>query len=65
MMTAEQRVKILREATPNSWVALSSDESRLVSCGATYSEAVEIAEKNGEADPVLIKIPEKWIPRVH
>ena len=64
MMTAEERDRILNEAKPNSWVAFSSDESRLVSCGATYSEAVENAEKNGEDDPVLIKIPDNWEPRV-
>lgn len=63
MMNAEERVKILREAKPNSWVAFSSDESRLVGCGATYSDAVADAEKHGENDPVLIKIPDSWEPR--
>jgi hypothetical protein len=64
MMSAEERVRILSEAKPNSWVAFSSDESRLVASGATYSEAVAEAEKCGEDDPVLIKIPENWGPRV-
>ena len=63
-MSADERVKILREAKPNSWVAFSSDESKLVACGATYSEAVEAAEKSGENDPVLVKIPNSWEPRV-
>jgi hypothetical protein len=45
-------------------VAFSSDESKVVACGATYSEAVEAAEKNGENDPVLVKIPDNWEPRV-
>jgi hypothetical protein len=62
-MSADERVKILRDAAPNTWVAFSSDESCLVSCGATYSEAVELAEKSGESDPVLIKIPDNWNAR--
>ena len=39
-MSADERVKILSEAKPNSWIAFSSDESKLVASGATYSEAV-------------------------
>ena len=30
MMSAEERVRILNEAKPNSWIAFSSDESKLV-----------------------------------
>ena len=62
-MSAEERVRILSEASPNSWVALSSDESKLVGRGTTYDEAVDDAEKNGETDPILIKIPDNWEPR--
>ena len=64
MMTAEERARILREAKPNSWIAFSSDESKVVGCGSTYSEAVQDAEKHGEEDPLLIKIPDTWEPRV-
>jgi hypothetical protein len=64
MMTAEERVRILSEAKPNSWLAFSSDESKVVACGATYAEAVENAERNGETDPVLVQIPDSWEPRV-
>jgi Family of unknown function (DUF5678) len=63
MMSADERLKILSEAKPDSWVAFSNDESRLVASGATYSEAVEAAEKRGENDPVLLKVPESWLPR--
>ena len=63
-MSAEERVRILREAKPNSWLALSSDESKVVGRGDSYAEAVEQADKHGEADPVLIKIPDSWEPRV-
>jgi hypothetical protein len=64
MMSAEERVRILSEAKPNSWLAFSSDESKIVGRGDSYMEAVEEAEKNGEADPLLIKIPDNWKPRV-
>ena len=64
MMTAEERVRILSDAKPNSWLAFSSDESKVVGRGNTYVEAVEDAERQGEADPILVKIPETWEPRV-
>ncbi len=64
-MSAEERVRILGEAEPNSWLALSSDESRVVGRGPTYGDAVADAEKNGEEDPVLIKIPDNWNSRVY
>jgi len=63
-MSAEERVRILSEAKPNSWLAFSSDESKIVGRGDSYIEAVEDAEKNGETDPLLIKIPDSWEPTV-
>ena len=63
-MTDKERVRILSEAKPNSWVALSSDESKLVGRGDSYEQAVEDAQKHGENDPLLIKIPDNWEPRV-
>ena len=63
-MSDEERVRILSEAKPNSWIALASDESKLVGRGDTYDEAVEDAEKHGETDPLLIQIPDSWEPRV-
>lgn len=64
MMSDEERVRILREAKPNTWLALSNDESKVVGRGATYAEAVAAAEKQGENDPLMIKIPDTWEPRV-
>jgi hypothetical protein len=64
MMTDEERVRILSQAKPNSWVALSSDESKVVGRGDRYEEAIEDALKHGEDDPLLIKIPDNWEPRV-
>jgi len=64
MMPAEERVRILREAKPDTWLAFSSDESRVVGRGSSYLEAVEQAEKHGEAEPVLVKTPSDWSVRV-
>jgi hypothetical protein len=63
-MAAEERLKILQESPPNSWLAFSEDESRLVSRGATYAEAVAQAEADGVMDPVLVKTPDDWAPMV-
>ncbi len=63
-MTDEERVRVLSEAKPNSWIALSSDESKLVGRGDTYEQAVADAQRHGEDDPLLIQIPDNWEPRV-
>jgi len=59
-MSREERAKTLRDAEPNSWIALSGDESKVVGKGSTYREAVDRARENGEEDPLLIKTPEAW-----
>lgn len=56
------RLQLLRSAPLNSWVALSEDESRIVAVGKTYSEVVELSERAGEADPLILKTPEQWSP---
>ena len=64
MMAAEERVRILREAKADSWIALSADESRVVGKGDTYAEAVAEADRAKETDPILIKTPVNWLPKV-
>ncbi len=64
MMKPEERVVILREAKPDSWIALSADESRVVGKGDTYAEAVAEANRSNETDPVLIKTPVDWNAKV-
>jgi uncharacterized protein DUF5678 len=64
MMSAEERVKILRDAKPNSWVAFSEDESKVIAFGDTYSQVVQAAENLGEIQPLVVKIPENWDPKV-
>jgi predicted RNase H-like HicB family nuclease len=64
MMSTEERVKILREAGPDTWIAFSADESRVVATGDSYAEAVKMANEKGELAPVLTKTPENWNARV-
>ena len=63
-MSAQDRVEVLKCAEPSRWIAFSSDESRAVATGKTYQDAVEKAAQSGEHDPILIKTPDQWRPRV-
>ena len=64
MLSPEERLRILQEAPPKSWIAFSEDESAVVAQATTYQEAVMLAEQKGEADPVLVMIPSSWVPMV-
>ena len=64
MMSAEERVRVLREAKPNSWVAFSEDESKVVAYGDSYAEVVKAAKSVGEKEPVIVKTPENWSSKV-
>ena len=59
-MATEERLRALREAKPDTWIAFSGDESKVVGYGATYKEAVENAAANGSEEPVLVKVPPRW-----
>ena len=63
-MSTQERLKVLVDAKPNTWLALSHDESRVVAQGVDYAQTVGTAEEAGESDPVLIKIPYEWNPMV-
>ncbi|MHB8413273.1 MAG: hypothetical protein ACYDDI_15195 [Candidatus Acidiferrales bacterium] len=56
------RDKALRSAPLDSWVALSEDESSVISFGSTYDEAVKKSESAGVADPLILKTPKEWLP---
>jgi hypothetical protein len=57
-----ERLRILRSAQPNSWIAFSADEERVVAYGASFEEAAKLAEQSGEKDPILTLIPSTWAP---
>jgi hypothetical protein len=59
-MSKEERIEALTKAPPNGWVAFSADETRVVAYGTTYDEVIESARRFGEAEPVVVKVPETW-----
>ena len=56
------RLAALRSATPDSWIALSQDESRVIATGKTYRAARQKAKEHGEPF-VLTRTPKKWGPQ--
>jgi hypothetical protein len=56
------RLKTLRSAPLNSWIALSDDESRIVAVGRTYKEVSELSDAAGENNPIILKTPTEWEP---
>ncbi len=64
MLSPEERMKILSEAPPKTWIAFSEDESKVIAQSPTYEETVTLAESQGVNDPVLIMTPEFWVPMV-
>ena len=63
-MSVRERIEILSESSPDTWIALSQDESRVIARGDNYIQAVDNAEAAGEKDPVLLLVPTTWIPMV-
>ncbi|HEY2460428.1 MAG TPA: hypothetical protein VGI16_06460 [Candidatus Acidoferrum sp.] len=62
-MSPEARIKALRDAEPGSWVAFSSDEARVVANAQSYDEVVAAAERAGESEPVITRVPLDWTAR--
>jgi hypothetical protein len=60
----DSRASILLDASPNKWVALSEDESRIVVQGDTFEEVSTAADEKGEPNAVLLLVPQDWSPRV-
>ena len=61
---SEARLSALTSAPKDRWIALSADESRVVADGATFDEVATVAARSGEADPLIIRVPEDWTTRV-
>lgn len=59
-MSPHERIEALLKAPPDGWVAFSGDETRVVAYGNSYDEAVAEAERVGETDPILVKVPTDW-----
>ena len=61
---SQARLDALSGAPLDRWIALSEDESRVIADADTFEAVVEAAQKTGEADPLIIRVPEDWAPRV-
>jgi hypothetical protein len=61
-MSTQERLKILREAEPNTWMVFSADEERVIGKGKTFSDAVASARESDETDPLFTLIPPTWAP---
>lgn len=61
---AEARLAALERAPLGRWIALSSDESRIVAEGDSFIAVSADAEASGEPNPLILRIPENWTPRV-
>ena len=60
----QSRLSALRGAPINRWVALSADETRIVADGDTFQDVADAAERAGETDPVILRVPDDWTLRV-
>ncbi|MBZ5629419.1 MAG: DUF5678 domain-containing protein [Acidobacteriia bacterium] len=56
-MTPQAHADLLRSAPLDKWIALSSDESRIVAVGDTFADAATKAHEAGEDDPLILKMP--------
>jgi TPP-dependent indolepyruvate ferredoxin oxidoreductase alpha subunit len=59
---ADARVQVLRSAPLNSWVALSDDETTLITTGASYEEVAQKLDEMRNEDAVILKTPSQWLP---
>jgi hypothetical protein len=60
----QDRLRALEGAPLNMWIVLSEDESQIVAEGATFEDTAAQAQAKGISDPILIRTPEKWVPRI-
>jgi hypothetical protein len=61
-MSTQERISILKNALPSSWIAFSANEDRVVGFGETFAQAARAASEAGEDDPVMTFIPPNWGP---
>ena len=50
--------KLLKGLPKGAWVAISSDESRVIAYAADLDKVIEMAKQLGEDQPVVIRVPE-------
>ncbi len=62
LMTTCGHADLLRSAPLDKWVALSSDESKILAVGDSFAEVAAKARQSGEDDPLILKTPPQWLP---
>jgi transaldolase len=62
MLAVKDISKLLAGVPKGAWVALSQDEERMIAYAAELQEALDKAKKAGEAEPVVIRVPEAEAP---
>ena len=48
---------VLKNAPAGEWIALSSDQERIVATAKSLDEAIASAKDRGEDHPVMMKLP--------
>jgi len=61
-MTDATRLELLKNVPLDSWIALSEDESRIVTIGSSFAEVSRKSELTGVEDPIILKTPKAWLP---
>jgi hypothetical protein len=54
------RLKALKSAPLNSWIALSNDETSVIAVGSSYAEVSKKIDESGVSDSVVLKTPACW-----
>ena len=61
-MTPEERLRVLRDAPRDCWIAVAEEEARVVAFGQSLSDVADEAERCGVHDPLMIRTPKQWSP---
>ena len=49
---------LLKDIPRGAWVAISGDQTRVVTFGADMREVLHEAHQRGEQDPIILRVPE-------
>jgi hypothetical protein len=60
----DARASLLLAATPERWIALSEDDTRIIAEADTFEQAAAAAEQAGEPNAILMLVPPDWSPRI-
>jgi hypothetical protein len=61
-LCSDDRLRILREAPRDCWIAIVEEQSRIVASGPEFSDVVDEAERLGFSDPLMIRTARVWAP---